>query len=140
MSRVTSIDKHQDHHTNPSNNTSDLVAPKLSLTDENNRSVLNTTIKEVKKGFKKLITKRKELIIRLGNAFESVYASNPESVCKKIKNCLREEIAGGIISARDIERYCPDKWKKTNGIKEFDVNVYPTHYVAGTVELLNVQL
>lgn len=27
-----------------------------------------------------------------------------------------------------------------NGIKEFDVNVYPTHYVAGTVELLNVQL
>jgi hypothetical protein len=26
------------------------------------------------------------------------------------------------------------------GIKEFDVNVYPTHYVAGTVELLNVQL
>jgi len=28
----------------------------------------------------------------------------------------------------------------SNGIKEFDVNVYPTHYVAGTVELLNVQL
>jgi hypothetical protein len=27
-----------------------------------------------------------------------------------------------------------------NGIKEFDVLVYPTHYVAGTVELLNVQL
>ena len=27
-----------------------------------------------------------------------------------------------------------------NGIKGFDVNVYPTHYVAGTVELLNVQL
>ena len=24
--------------------------------------------------------------------------------------------------------------------KEFDVNVSPTHYVAGTVELLNVQL
>ena len=27
-----------------------------------------------------------------------------------------------------------------NGIKEFDVNVYPTHYVAGTVELLNVMM
>jgi hypothetical protein len=27
-----------------------------------------------------------------------------------------------------------------DGIKEFDVNVFPTHYVAGTVELLNVQL
>ena len=27
-----------------------------------------------------------------------------------------------------------------NGIKEFDVNVFPTHYVAGTVELLNVEL
>jgi len=47
MSRVTSIDKHQDHHTNPSNNTLDLVVPTPNLTDENNRSVLNTTIKEV---------------------------------------------------------------------------------------------
>jgi hypothetical protein len=27
-----------------------------------------------------------------------------------------------------------------NGIKEFDVNVFPTHYVAGTVEMLNVGL
>ncbi|MFZ0225129.1 MAG: hypothetical protein WB988_02440 [Candidatus Nitrosopolaris sp.] len=27
-----------------------------------------------------------------------------------------------------------------DGIKEFDVNVFPTHYVAGTVELMNVQL
>jgi hypothetical protein len=26
------------------------------------------------------------------------------------------------------------------GIKEFDVNIFPTHYVAGTVELLNVML
>ena len=50
--------------------------------------------------------------MRLGNAFERVYASNPESVCEEIKNCLHEEIAQRIISARDIERYCPDKWKK----------------------------
>jgi hypothetical protein len=82
------------------------------LTDENNRSVLDATIKEVKKGFRKLLIKRKELIIRLGNAFERVYASNPESVCEEIKNCLQEEIADKIISARDIERCCHDKWKK----------------------------
>jgi hypothetical protein len=112
MSRVTTNNKHQDNHTNTSNNTSDIIALKPSLTDENNRSVLDTTIKEVKKGFRKLLIKRKELIIRLGNAFERVYTSNPESVCEEIKNCLHEEIAQRIISARDVERYCPDKWKK----------------------------
>src|SRR5437660_1446960 len=100
MSRATSIDKHQDNHTNTSNNTSDIVA-QLALTDEKNRSVLDTAIKEVKKEFRKLLIKRKELITRLGNAFERVYASNPESVCEEIKNCLREEIADRIISARD---------------------------------------
>jgi hypothetical protein len=26
------------------------------------------------------------------------------------------------------------------GLKEFDVSVFPTHYVAGTVELMNVNL
>jgi hypothetical protein len=72
---------------------------------------LDKTIEEVKEEFKKLFIKRKELITRLGKAFESV-VSNPEDVCEEIKNCLHEEIAQRIISARDIERYCPDKWKK----------------------------
>jgi hypothetical protein len=74
-------------------------------------SELNTIINEVKQEFRKQLVKRKELITRLGNAFESV-GSNPESICKKIKNSLHQEIAGKIITARDIERYCPDKWKK----------------------------
>ena len=78
---------------------------------DDNRPDLDTTIKEVKQEFKNLLMKRKELITRLGNGFESV-VSNPESVCEEIKNCLQEEIADKIISKRDIERYCHDKWKK----------------------------
>ena len=78
----------------------------MILIDHENTSDVDTIIDEVKQEIR-----NQELITRLGDAFESV-VSNPESVCEEIKNCLREEIAGKIISARDIERYCPDKWKK----------------------------
>ena len=109
MSRVKT--KHQDNHTNTSDNTSDIVA-QLSLTDEKNGSVLNTTIKEVKQEFKEWkLVKRRDLVRRLGKAFE-VVISNPKDVCEEIKNCLQEEIAQRLISTRDIERYCPGKWKK----------------------------
>jgi hypothetical protein len=74
-------------------------------------SDLDTIIEQVKQEFRNLLIKRRELITRLGNAFESA-VSNPESVCEEIKNSLQEEITDKIISARDIERYCPDKWKK----------------------------
>ncbi len=79
--------------------------------NDDSRSDLDRTIKEVKQEFRNLLIKRKELIRRLGNAFESV-VSNPESVCEEIKNCLQEEILDKVISPRDIERYCHDKWKK----------------------------
>jgi hypothetical protein len=79
--------------------------------DAEDKSSLETTIKKVKKELRNWLIKRKELIKRLGNVFESV-VSNPESVCEEIKNSLRDEIRDKIISARDIERYCPDKWKK----------------------------
>ncbi len=75
------------------------------------KSDLNTIINEVRQEFRKQLVKRKELITRLGNAFESD-GSELESICKKIKNSLYQEIADEIISARDIERYCLDKWKK----------------------------
>ena len=55
--------------------------------------------------------KRRKLIQRLGYAFEGVVA-NPESICEEIKTTLRDEIAEKAISSRDIERYCPEKWKK----------------------------
>jgi hypothetical protein len=87
----------------------------LTSIDEKNRSDLDTTIKEVKQEFRshhqQLLVKRKDLIKRLGNAFESVI-SNPKDVCEEIKNSLHEEIAEKVISKRDIERYCPDNWKK----------------------------
>ena len=55
--------------------------------------------------------KRKELVLNLGNAFEKVVA-NPESVCEEIKDALRDEIAEKAISSRNIEMYCPSKWKR----------------------------
>jgi hypothetical protein len=119
MSRVTTKHKHQDNHTNTSNNSSDIITLKPSLTDDKNRSDLDSAIKEVKKEFRKLLIKRKELIIRLGKAFEALI-SNPKDVCEEIKNCLQEEIAQRIISTRDIERYCPNKWKKKTKSKKND--------------------
>jgi hypothetical protein len=38
--------------------------------------------------------------------------SDSESVCEEIKTILREEIISSLISSRDIERYCPGKWKR----------------------------
>ena len=82
MSRVTTKHKHQDSHMNASNNTTDRDALNPSLFDEKNGSVLDTTIKEVKQEFRshhqQLLVKRKELITRLGKAFEAV-VSNPKT-------------------------------------------------------------
>lgn len=72
---------------------------------------LDAIIAEVKKEFKLFLTKRKELIVKLGTAYEKVVA-NSESICEEIKNVLGDEIAQKLISTRDIERYCPEKWKK----------------------------
>jgi hypothetical protein len=47
----------------------------------------------------------------LGNAFEGA-VSDPESICEEIKNALKDEMAAKLISARNIEIYCPDKWKR----------------------------
>lgn len=55
--------------------------------------------------------KRKELVLKLGNAFEKAVA-NQESVYEEIKNALRDEIAEKAISSRNIEMYCSSKWKR----------------------------
>jgi hypothetical protein len=68
-------------------------------------------IKEVKQELRVLFLKRKDIIIKLGNEYEKLVV-NPESVCEEIKLALHEEIVDLTISSRDIERYCPDKWKK----------------------------
>jgi hypothetical protein len=75
-----------------------------------NSTELDAIIQEVKHEFRLMLIKRRELIQRLGNAFEKI-VSDLESICEEIKNCLKDEIADKIISARDIERYCPEKWK-----------------------------
>jgi hypothetical protein len=58
-----------------------------------------------------MFMKRKDLIVKLGNEFE-IFVANAESICEEIKIALHEEIADHTISSRDIERYCPDNWKK----------------------------
>ncbi len=83
----------------------------------NDNSDLDAIIDEVKKEFNMMLGKRKGLIIKLGLAFEAK-VSNSESVCEEIKNVLHEEIAQKLISTRDIERYCLDKWKRKTGPKK----------------------
>jgi hypothetical protein len=81
-------------------------------------SELDTTIRRVKNELRgvngelrRLFARRKDLILELGGAFEKV-VPDQGSICEKIKTTLREEIASRVISARDIERYCPDHWKR----------------------------
>jgi hypothetical protein len=81
-------------------------------------SELDTTIRRVKNELRgvngelrRLFARRKDLILELGRAFEKVVADQG-SICEEIKTTLREEIASRVISARDIERYCPDHWKR----------------------------
>jgi hypothetical protein len=84
---------------------------------EYDNAELDKVIRLVKEEFRNIFAKRKDLIMKLGEAFKQ-RVSNIEDVCEEIKNALREEIAEGIISNRDIERYCPDKWKKNTKPKK----------------------
>jgi hypothetical protein len=77
----------------------------------NNSSSIDEVIQQVKQQFKSFLVKRRELVLKLGNAFEKVVA-NPESICEEIKNVLQDEIAEKVISSRNIEMYCLSKWKK----------------------------
>ena len=79
---------------------------------DNDNSDLDAVIEEIKKEFKMMLGKRKDLIIKLGEALER--KGLLESICEEIKNELREEIAQGLVSNRIIELHCPDKWKKKN--------------------------
>ena len=81
------------------------------MSDFDNNSELGIIIKEVKQELKAMFVKRKDIIVKLGDAFEK-FVPKPESICEEIKIVLHEEIAKHIISSRDIERYSPDKWKK----------------------------
>lgn len=77
----------------------------------NSNQELDTVIREVRNELRVILLKRKKLIEKLGLAFEKV-VPKPESVCEEIKNCLKEEIAMGIVSARTIEQSCLSEWKK----------------------------
>jgi hypothetical protein len=77
----------------------------------NENPELDRIIEEVCSELRNILLKRRELIEKLGFAFEKVVA-NKESICEEIKNCLKEEIASDIISSRTIEQSCRPEWKK----------------------------
>jgi hypothetical protein len=77
----------------------------------NNNPELDRTIEEVRRELRTILIKRQELILKLGREYEKVVASK-ESICEEIKNCLKDEIALGIISLRTIEQSFPPEWKK----------------------------
>lgn len=72
---------------------------------------LDSIINEVRSELRTILIKRRELIERLGFAFEKV-VTNKDSICEEIKTCLKEEIASDIISPRTIEQHCRSEWKK----------------------------
>jgi hypothetical protein len=76
-----------------------------------NNQEIDAIINEVRNELRAILLKRRKLIEKLGFAFEKVVA-NPESICEEIKNCLKEEIAIGLISTRTIEQSCRPEWKK----------------------------
>ena len=54
------------------------------------RSDLDLVIAEVKEQFRLFLTKRRELVLKLGYAYEPTVA-DPESICEEIKNVLHDE-------------------------------------------------
>ena len=82
-----------------------------NIDNENEQKALDDVIHEVREQFRILGGKRKDLIIQLGSQIEKT-TSDIESTCEQIKYYLAEEITEGLILKRDIERYCPEKWKK----------------------------
>lgn len=82
----------------------------MESNNHNYNSALDTVIRQVKEEIKSIFFKRKDLIRKLGEAFKHTVSA--ESICEEIKIALHEEITQGLISTRDIERYCPIEWKK----------------------------
>ena len=64
-----------------------------------------------------MLVTRKEVVIRLGKAFE-LETSDPEWICEEIKNTLKNEILVKLISNRDIGRYSLPNWKKKSKPKK----------------------
>jgi hypothetical protein len=95
---------------------------------------LDLVIAEVKKEFKILSCKRKDLITKLGNALEQSGLLE-ESICEEIKNILLEEIASGEISRRDIERYSLSNWKKKTRPKKNENDKMSFHHASEPVSI-----
>ena len=92
---------------------------------EVHQHTLDEVIIKVKNEVKVLGSKRKGLVITLGNKLLET-GIHEESICEEIKSILVEEIVRGDISRRDIERYAPDNWKrKTRPKKENDILSFP---------------
>jgi adenine-specific DNA methylase len=59
-----------------------------------------------------VLAKQKEVVCRMGEALEKIRkGERRHSICEELKNRLREEVAGRIISERTIENHCKPEWK-----------------------------
>jgi hypothetical protein len=79
---------------------------------------IDSVITNVKQEFKNFLIKREQLVIKLGKALENEHQNKKENICAEIKGILRQEVADGLISRRDIERYSLDEWKKNTKPKK----------------------
>lgn len=65
-----------------------------------------------KQKLRELFPSVKEVIQELDTAYE-LETGDYNTICAKIKRALKEEIDEDIISIRQIERCCHDRWKKS---------------------------
>lgn len=79
---------------------------------------VDAEIEKAKLELRTLFSSAKQIILRLGQAFEQ--AIEPSIICSEIKRVLNKEIGEGIVSGRQIERNCPDKWKQSTKPKKND--------------------
>ena len=108
-----------------------------NVASELSKPQIDDIITDVKVQFKYLLFSREKLIKLLGYAYEK-FLSRKEDVCEEIKNVLEEEIADHLISRRQIERYCPDEWKKKTKPKRRIGNDKMSFPVAAEAENKNI--
>jgi hypothetical protein len=86
---------------------------------------LEALIKDVKVKIRKSCGVIEEQIQRTGNFLKEKKLVKERDICVEIKSYLKEEIEDQMISARTIDRCCPDEWKrKTKPKKERQMSFF----------------
>jgi hypothetical protein len=99
------------------------VAESLCRSNPDFERVVQHVKGEFNTNVRPILEKRKDIVLMLGQAIND-YRQNAiqkQDICVAIKFFLTDEISEGLISGRDVERYCPEEWKrKTKPRREWE--------------------